>query len=234
MGAWYNPWTGSYGRSAVAYGPYGGAGYAAAYNPRTGTYARGSSAYGPYNSRTFAEAYNPRTGTYARTNQGSNVYGNWGSSSVQRGDDWVRTGHATRYGQGSISGIQTSAGGGAISHTGADGRTTIGRTAGGDVYAGRDGNVYRNQNGQWQQWNNGSWSTPTTPEARPEPRTSNSSGTQNRATTTDSRTLEQLSRDQNARTQGTQRTRDYGTYRSSGGSMSRSGGSFRGGGGRRR
>jgi len=228
MGAWYNPWTGSYGRSAVAYGPYGGAGYAAAYNPRTGTYARGSSAWGPYNSRGFAEAYNPRTGTYARTNQGSNVYGNWGSSSVQRGDDWVRTGHAERYGQGSVSGIQTSAGGGAISGTGANGRTTVGRTAGGDVYAGHDGNVYRNQNGQWQQWDNGSWNSS---EARPEPRTSNSSGSvQNRATTTDSRTLEQLSRDQSARTQGSQRTQDYGAYRSSGGS-SRSSGSFRGGGG---
>jgi hypothetical protein len=29
----YNPWTGTYARGAVAYGPYGGAGYAAAYNP---------------------------------------------------------------------------------------------------------------------------------------------------------------------------------------------------------
>ena len=228
MGAWYNPWTGSYGRSAVAYGPYGGAGIAASYNPRTGTYARGASAYGPYSSRSFAEAYNPRTGTYARTNQGSNVYGNWGSSSVQRGDDWVRAGHATRYGQGSVSGIQTSAGGGAISRTNGDGRTTIGRTAGGDIYAGHDGNVYRNQGGQWQKWDNGSWNNAA------QPKTSNPS-VENRPAATDSRTLEQLSRDQGARTTGTQRTQDYGTYRSSG-STSRSGGSFRGGGfgGRRR
>ena len=41
-GAWYNPWTGGYGRAAVAYGPYGGAGVGARYNPTTGTYARGA------------------------------------------------------------------------------------------------------------------------------------------------------------------------------------------------
>ena len=42
--AWYNPWTGTYGRGAAAYGPYGGAGVGARYNPRTGTYARGAAA----------------------------------------------------------------------------------------------------------------------------------------------------------------------------------------------
>ena len=76
-GAWYNEHTGTYGRSAVAYGPYGGAGRAAAYNPTTGTYARGAAAYGEYRAGAWAEAYNPRTGTTARTAQGSNVYGNW-------------------------------------------------------------------------------------------------------------------------------------------------------------
>ena len=60
----YNPWTGTYARGAVAYGPYGGAGYAAAYNPRTGTYARGAVAYGPYGAAGAAQAYNPRTGAY--------------------------------------------------------------------------------------------------------------------------------------------------------------------------
>ncbi len=73
------------------YGPYGGAGVGARYNPRTGTYARGAAAYGPYGARGVAQAYNPRTGTYAATRQGSNVYGSWGSTAVQRGDDWART-----------------------------------------------------------------------------------------------------------------------------------------------
>ena len=93
--AWYNPWTGAYGRSAGVYGPYGGAGVGARYNPRTGTYARGAAAYGPYGARGVAQAYNPRTGTYAATRQGSNVYGSWGSTAVQRGDDWAKTNRYT-------------------------------------------------------------------------------------------------------------------------------------------
>ena len=115
MGAWYNPYTGAYGRGYAAYGPYGGVGMGASYNPRTGTYARGAAAYGPYGSRSAAQAYNPRTGTYAQTRQGSNVYGNWGTSSVQRGDDWAQTAHRTNYRTGTrTSGVRTDSGGGAV------------------------------------------------------------------------------------------------------------------------
>jgi hypothetical protein len=49
--AWCNPYIGTYGRGAVVYGPYGGAGGFAAYYPRTGTYARGGAVYGPYDPR---------------------------------------------------------------------------------------------------------------------------------------------------------------------------------------
>src|SRR5262245_48117 len=91
----YNPWTGTYSRGVAAYGPYGGAGVGARYNPRTGTYARGAAAWGPYGARGVAGAYNPRTGTYAATRQGSNVYGSWGSTAVQRGDDWAKTSRVT-------------------------------------------------------------------------------------------------------------------------------------------
>jgi hypothetical protein len=149
MGAWYNPWTGAYGRGWAAYGPYGGVGMGASYNPRTGTYARGAAAYGPYGSRSAAQAYNPRTGTYAQTRQGSNVYGNWGSSYVQRGDNWAQTAHRQNYATGrTTSGIRTDSGAGAISSSGPGGnRTTVGRSASGDYYAGRDGNVYRRNEG---------------------------------------------------------------------------------------
>src|SRR4029077_5334255 len=160
MGAWYNPYTGAYGRGYGAYGPYGGVGMGAAYNPRTGTYARGATAYGPYGSRSYAQAYNPRTGSYAQTRQGSNVYGNWGSSTVQRGDSWAQTAHVDNYRQGtSTSGARNSAGGEAVSRSGPNGRTTIARTAGGDVYAGHDGNVYRKTaGGGWEQSNgSGGW-----------------------------------------------------------------------------
>ena len=58
-GTWYNEHTGTYGRSAVAYGPYGGVGRAAAYNPTTGTYARGAAAYGAYQARALGRGLQP-------------------------------------------------------------------------------------------------------------------------------------------------------------------------------
>jgi len=37
------------------------------------------------------------------------------------------------------------------------GTGTIGRTSGGDLFAGRDGNVYRNQGGSWQRYDGSGW-----------------------------------------------------------------------------
>jgi len=220
MGAWYNPYSGAYGRGYAAYGPYGGVGMGASYNPRTGTYSRGAAAYGPYGSRAAGQAYNPRTGAYGQTRQGSNVYGNWGTSAVQRGDSWAQTAHVQNYQRGtSTSGIRTGSGAGAVSQVGPGGeRTTVGRTQGGDIYAGRDGNVYRRDEGGggWQQSNGtGGWSSSTTERAS------------------------QLDSDRAAREQGNQRTTDRGSWQSSGGTRSGAGsyggsGRSRGGGGRRR
>jgi hypothetical protein len=219
-GAWYNPYTGAYGRAAAAYGPYGGVGAAARYNPTTGTYARGAAAYGPYNSRAFAQAYNPRTGTYAQTRQGSNVYGNWGSSYVQRGDNWAQTAHYTNYQTGrTTTGVRGSGGGGAIRTTGPGGSGGIARTGSGDIYAGRDGNIYqRNGSGSWEQVGGG----------RPTPRQVNPA------------TAQQLNRDQAARYNGMQRTNANRSYQSYGGGRAAGssyrpapragGGGFRGGG----
>jgi len=232
MGAWYNPYTGAYGRGYAAYGPYGGVGYGAAYNPRTGTYARAGASYGPGGSRSYAQAYNPRTGTAASTRQGSNIYGNWGSSTVQRGDSWAQTAHVDNYRNGtSTSGVRTSNGGAAVSRTGQNGQTTIGRTAGGDVYAGRDGNVYqRNDAGGWDSVGNAN--------NRPTPNSTNQGpATSTRPSATDS----QLNRDSAARSAGNQRTTTRSTVQSSGGMSRSSSGSFGGGarmggggGGRRR
>jgi len=191
----------------------------ASYNPRTGTYSRGAAAYGPYGSRAAGEAYNPRTGTYGRTRQGSNVYGNWGTSAVQRGDNWAQTAHAQNYRRGtSTSGFRTDSGAAGVSRVGPGGdRTSVGRTQGGDIYAGRDGNVYRrDEGGGWQQSNgSGGWSNATSERAG------------------------QLDSDRAARTQGNQRATDRSTYQRSGSTRSgagsyRGGGASRGGGGRRR
>jgi hypothetical protein len=234
--AWYNPWTGAYGRSAAVYGPYGGAGVGARYNPRTGTYARGAAAWGPYGARGVAHAYNPRTGTYAATRQGSNVYGSWGSTAVQRGDDWARTNRYTNRATGNTTRTIRTDEGGAVTRRGDQG--FVGAGSGGDVYAGRDGNVYRRDNGTWQKYENGGWSnTDRQPADRPTPR-EGSTATQRAGTTsstnratTDGGTTSQLDRDAAARREGTQRTGDYGTYRSGSGSGTRSTGSYRGGSG---
>ena len=229
MGAWYNPHTGVYGRGYGAYGPYGGVGMGASYNPRTGTYARGATAYGPYGSRSAAQAYNPRTGTYAQTRQGSNVYGNWGTSSVQRGDNWAQTAHRENYRTGTrTSGIRTDSGAGAVpAPVPAAGRRSA-APAGGDVYAGHDGNVYRRSDGGgWEQSNgSGGW-TPTEGGAR------DRAGTQPASRpATGTTQAGQLDRDRNARVQGNQRATDRSGWQSSGGTRSGAG-SYRGGGGMR-
>ena len=152
-GAWYNPWTGGYGRGMVAYGPYGGAGVGARYNPRTGTYARGAAAYGPYGARGAAHAYNPRTGTSAATRQGSSVYGSWGSTAVQRGDSWATTSRVTNNRTDTTTRVSRGSDGGAVAtRRGDQGGGFVGQTGGGDVYAGRDGNVYRKQGESWQKY----------------------------------------------------------------------------------
>ncbi len=167
-GAWYNPWTGGYGRAAVAYGPYGGAGVGARYNPTTGTYARGAVAYGPYGARGAAEAYNPRTGTYGQTRQGSGVYGSWGSTAVQRGDDWAKTSRVTNDRTGNTTRVtQGSGGGGAVTrNTPGPGGGGVAKTGSGDVYAGRDGNVYKNDGGGWQKYDGSSWNNVEKPQGQ--------------------------------------------------------------------
>jgi hypothetical protein len=239
MGAWYNPHTGAYGRGYRAYGPYGGVGMGASYNPRTGTYARGAAAYGPGGSRAAAQAYNPRTGTYGQTRQGSNVYGNWGTSSVQRGDNWAQTAHRTNYqNRSTTSGARTSSGAAVVNKQGPAGSTTVGRTAGGDVYAGHDGNVYRrNDSGGWEQSNgSGGW-TPTEGNRGEGNRDAQAGTTGSRDRVPSDRSpsatpqTNQLERDRGARSEGNTRTTTRSSWESSGSSRSGAG-SYRGGGGR--
>jgi hypothetical protein len=234
-GAWYNPWSGAYGRGIAAYGPYGGAGVGARYNPRTGTYARGAAAYGPYGSRGAAQAYNPRTGTYAATRQGAGVYGSWGSTAVQRGDQWASTARVTNRATGATTRVtRGSEGGAAVSRRAPGGGGTIGQTAGGDIYAGRDGNVYRQQGGSWQKYDNGAWSGVSQPTPQSRDRTAARPADAGGAATrpsTDAGTVNQLNRDSAARRDGAQRTSAATTARSS---PARAGSYRPSGGGRRR
>jgi hypothetical protein len=203
--AWYNPYTGTYGRGAVYYGPYGGAGYAARYNPATGRYSRGGYAYGPYGAGYYREAYNPRTDTYARTKQGTNYYGNWGSSYVRRGDDWARSGHV----QGQEAG--------AWGYKTSNGNKGYVGYKGDDLYAGKNGNVYRKTDNGWQQWDDGGWSTAEKP-SRPENLPANTQQRVSQAQSKiDSSTFDGLSRDASSRSRGSQNVQNYSNWRSSGG-----------------
>jgi hypothetical protein len=228
--AWYNPYTGAYGRSAAVYGPYGGAGVGARYNPRTGTYARGAAAYGPYGARGVAQAYNPRTGTYAATRQGSNVYGSWGSTAVQRGDDWAKTNRYTNRQTGTTTRTVRTDEGGGVSRRGPEGGFAA-AGSGGNVYAGKDGNVYRREGGTWQKYENGGWSNTDRQPESPRPTSGDRATSGERPSSTDRSTMDQLDRDSRARTEGTQRTKDYGNYKSGSGASRSSPGSYRGGGG---
>ena len=151
-GAIYNPRTGAYGYRQGVYGPYGGATRGATYNPRTGTYARGGKAWGPSGGAGWAEAYNPRTGAYGKTAQGRNPYGSWGTSHVQKGDDWVRTARVSGE-NGSKLAWESSQGSGRA-YRGEEG--FVGQRNG-DIYAGKDGNVYKKGEDGWQSWNGEGW-----------------------------------------------------------------------------
>jgi hypothetical protein len=192
--AWYNPWTASYQRTAVAYGPYGGVGATARYNPYSGTYARGAMAWGPYGARGVGEAYNPRTGTYAQTRQGAGVYGSWGSTYVQRGDDWAQTNRVTNNVTGVTGRVTRTDEGGMVSGHGPGGGGFVAAGEEG-IYAGRDGNVYkRAEGGGWQKYENGEWGSPQRPDA--------GAGAP----------VGQLERDRAARAEGAQRARE-GSFR---------------------
>jgi len=261
--AWYNPYTGIYGTAGRIYGPYGGVGYGARYNPATGTYARGAFAYGPNGARGAATAYNPRTGNFATTRQGAGVYGSWGSTAVKRGDDWASTKRFTNRNTGNTTRVTRGEQGGMISRRGEGGSGFIGKQ-GDNVYAGRDGNVYRrDQNGNWNKWDNGSWNPVQKPDnsvrdsmlndkakqrERQERNFSDRGDGQTRdrsgGSRLDSSTFKGLEGDRAARSSGSRRTSDLGTYnrgsrgnagsyRGGGGGFSRGGGGFRGGGRRR-
>lgn len=262
-GSWYNPYTGRYGTAGRIYGPYGGVGFGARYNPGTGTYSRGAFAYGPFGARGAAEAYNPRTGTYARTRQGSGVYGSWGSTYVQRGDDWASTKRFTNR-EGQTTRVTRGEEGGMIRRRGDEGSGFVGKR-GDNVYAGRDGNVYRrDQNGNWNKWDNGSWNPVQKPEGASPLRDSmlndRARDRERQAATLpsqgargeragqalpksqlDTSTFRSLERDRSNRMEGSRRSSDFSTYNRSrgtagsfrGGGFSRGGGGFRGGGRRR-
>lgn len=222
-----------YGYGGAAYGPYGGARWGTGYNRATGTYSRGATAYGPYGSRSAARAYNPYTGAYGATRQGSNAYSQWGSTAVARGNQ-AAVGQHYSTARGTVGSVQTTGGGRAVGASSAYGNTYAGRTAGGDMYAGRDGNVYRSNNGGWQKYDNGNWNSVNTAEAQQraqdlQQQRSSASQSFNRSE------LQGVQSDYQNRQRGTAESQRFQSAQSSSArSFRSSGGARRSGGGRRR
>ena len=170
-GTAYNPNTGAWAQGGAIYGPNGGAGAFSAYNPSTGSYAHGSAAWGPDGAAGNANWYNANTGRSGSTQQNSNAYGRWGSSTISGPNQTVHT-QSQSNAQGSAGSFTSSSGakGAAVSGAGGNSAGAV-KTAGGDVYAGADGNVYKKTDSGWQKYDNGSWNNVQKPATDPSART---------------------------------------------------------------
>jgi hypothetical protein len=254
VGSRYNPRTGTYSRGAAAYGPYGSRAAGQAYNPRTGTYGQtrqGSNVYGSWGSTQVQRGdqwastnrvTNNRTGNTTRVTQGSG-----GGTTVRRS------------GGGSTGAVGISGSGDV--YAGRDGNVYRQQGDGWQKYDG--GGNWSNVPGATQEQRqaaqqrasdaraDGTARTQTADRGAQVGQTSRGTGTQagerpgagagvgDRSAGGGS-TIGQLNSDAAARSRGTERTNNWSSGRSSGGSSyrpsggARSGGMSRGGGGRRR
>lgn len=217
-GTAYNPNTGAWARGGAIYGPNGGAGAFSAYNPTTGSYAHGSAVWGPDGASGNASWYNANTGRSGSTQQNSNAYGRWGSSTISGPNQTVHT-QSQSNAQGSAGSFSSSSGAKGAGVSGAGGnRAGAVKTSSGDVYAGADGNVYKKTDSGWQKYDDGSWSSVQKPSASQ--RTTSTTSTS--ASTASQR---QASADTAAqRDAGTTRSRAGGEEAPAGGSRFGSGG----------
>ena len=259
-GARYSYASGGYYRAAqVSYGPYGGAGAAAAYNPNTGTYSRGAYAYGPAGSASARQAYNPYTGARAAGAQVNTAYGSAGRAAAYN----PATGTAVRGGYqssayGSAAAVQTNKGTGAAAWNTQNGQGAVAKTKSGNVYAGKDGNVYKkDSSGNWSSNTGSGWETANKPQPKGAGMSSQTASTGSRAQSSNAQSQtgtsaqtrqssttsanspsressQSLNSQAQARERGNQMSQTTSRERSSGASSagSRSGGGGGGGGGR--
>jgi hypothetical protein len=143
-----------------------------------------------------------------------------------RRDDWAKTNRYTNRRTDTTTRTLKTDEGSAITRRGESGGVGVGD--GGNIYAGQDGNVYRRQGDTWQKYENSGWTNTDRQPGDPRVDHRGAQGLTERSTTLDRGTRDQLNRDSDARRDGMQRTKDFGSYR--GGSGTRGTGSFRGGG----
>lgn len=152
------------------------------------------------------------TGTIDTTRNADGSVSREGNFNTSDGD--TISSSTKRDGTSSVSKIESSTGGQAVSVSDGAGRTTIAQSGSGDVYAGNNGNVYKKTEDGWSHYQDGGWQnvdTPTRPEGeRPttQPRPETTSGATRTPTQTrssggaSSRDMSQLNRDYSARQTG--------------------------------
>lgn len=191
----YNPRTGRYGYVETAWDGEDWKSHSEKYNPRTGVATETSRHYSANDnkakmSRTVEGAngnavamerkidFDNQTSTTNReTSKGgsSTTTRTWdgrgnssSNSTVTTGDG--RTADISRQrsdGQRTTT-VSGSEGGQAASISGENGRTSVGQSASGDIYAGHNGNVYKKTDSGWQHYENGGWQGVENPD-RPSP-----------------------------------------------------------------
>jgi hypothetical protein len=145
-----------------------------------------------------------------------------GSSTIT-GEQGSMTTETRRNDGRSATSIEGSGGGQAISVSGeGPGRTTVGQSGSGDLYAGHNGNVYKKTDDGWQQYDSGQWAPSDASRTQSQQRTTAAQTPSRQQPASSTRDSSQLDRDYSARQRGNQQFQQ------------RSGGMQRGGMGRRR
>lgn len=232
VAAYYNPYTGTYGRGAYAYGPYGGYGRGASYNPETGRYSRSEAAWGSSDGIYARQAYNPSTGVSSKTTQSTNSYAHWGNSVVRHGDDWINTSHYTDE-KGALRQFETSQGGKGVQFKGDNHSVGIAKNKDDELFVGKDNNVYKRNDEGWMKYQEGDWVPVDTEAAKNKLNeqgitrdtvTENLSNRLNERSSTKSTrqdrlinsNINQLNRDSRLRSYGNQRYNDFSSRQQSG------------------
>ncbi len=214
VGYAYNPNTGAHAQGGAIYGPYGGAGAFSAYNPSTGSYVHGGAVWGPNGAAGNASWYNANTGRSGSTQQNSNAYGRWGSSTISGPSQTVHT-QSQSNARGSAGSFTSTSGAKGAGVSGAGGNSAgVVKGPGGDVYAGADGNVYKKTSDGWSKYDDGSWNPVQKPSGSQASSTAAQRSTTSRtAATAGNENAKQLDQDRQARTQGAQRQQQFNASR---------------------
>jgi hypothetical protein len=172
----YNPQTGTYARGAAVWDSNEIAGSGFAYNPRTGTgvatnrYATENGGWGESLVTQNDKWISTRSewNEYSRQTEFRTSGGATGEFNTRRaGDSVVRTGEMQRDGQSISTGSVLGSQGNAIGvETGSGTRAGVGRSAEGDLYAGKDGQVYKRDDDGWYQQGDNGWNKVEVSEER--------------------------------------------------------------------